>query len=99
MYALTFIGKLVIKYLQIYHCSKPTSFTKSVIHPAPSLLNKPLLSAYHMPNTRDERMRNMSSMFSKSSQSGVRDQEATGKWHRTQQQVQKHKPRTMGQRE
>lgn len=36
------------------------------------LLNKPLLSAYHMPDTKDKRVRKTRSMFSKSSQSSVR---------------------------
>lgn len=74
-----FIGNLVVKYLPVHHSSQPTSFTKSVIHAALSLLSKPLLSAHHIPDTRDERMRKMKLVFSKSSQSSERDQETTGK--------------------
>lgn len=48
-----FVGKLVVKHLPLYHCLQPTSFTKFVIYGALSLLYKPLLSAYYMPDTRE----------------------------------------------
>lgn len=68
-----FVGELVVRYLPVHHCSKPTSSQrKCVIHAALSLLNKPSLSAYHMADTRDETIRKMRSMFSKSSQSSMR---------------------------
>lgn len=93
MYTYIFIGNLVVKHLPGYHSSQPTSFAKSVIHATLSLLNKTLLSAHHIPDTRDKRIRKMKLVFSKSSQSSVRGQETTDKWQRTVQQMQKHKQR------